>query len=198
MGGKPQSDKEERMKKHIAACISLVAVLSFGAGAYAADEKKVERSQAVTITATVDAVDQATRMVTLKTPEGKLVSFVADAAVKNLAQVKAGDKVTVKYYESLVMRVLKPEEASVNQASAGAAAAKPGEKPAALGAKEVIVTVTIEGIDKAKGTVTFKGPAGNVNTIRAEDPKNLEKIKVGDRVAIAYTQALAIAVEKAK
>jgi hypothetical protein len=36
-----------------------------------------------------------------------------------------------------------------------------------------------------------------VRTIRAEDPKNLEKIKVGDRVAITYKEALAISVEAA-
>ena len=46
--------------------------------------------------------------------------------------------------------------------------------------------------------MTFKGPAGNSNTVRAEDPKNLEKIKVGDRVAITYTEAVGIAVEAAE
>jgi hypothetical protein len=70
--------------------------------------------------------------------------------------------------------------------------------PAGVGAREVSVTVTIEGIDKAAGTVTFKGPAGNSSTVRAADPKNLEKIKVGDRVGITYTEAVAISVEKAK
>jgi Cu/Ag efflux protein CusF len=186
------------MKKSIVACVSLAVALSFGAAAYAADEKKVEKSREVAITATVEAIDQATRVVTLKTPEGKLVTFTADEAVKNLAQVSKGDKVTVKYLESLVLQVLKPEEASVNQAAGGVATAKPGEMPAGVGARQVTVTVTIEAIDTAAGTVTFKGPAGNVNTVRAEDPKNLEKIKVGDRVAITYTEALAIAVEKAQ
>ena len=186
------------MKKSIVACISLAAVLSLGARAHAEDEKKVERSQAVSVTATVEAIDQTTRMVTLKAADGKLISFVADEAVKNLPQVKKGDTVTVKYYESLVMRVLKPEEAAVNVASAGAASAKPGEKPAAIGAREVSVTVTIEAIDKTAGTVTFMGPAGASNTVRAEDPKNLEKIKVGDRVAITYTEAVGISVEAAK
>jgi hypothetical protein len=186
------------MKKIIGACVGLVAALTFVAGTYAADEKKVERSRLVSVTAKVEAIDQTTRMVTLKGPAGNLVSFTADPAVKNLAQVKVGDEVTVNYYESLVLRVLKPEEASVNEAGAGIAAAKPGEKPAGIGAREVTVTVTIEGIDKAAGTVTFKGPTGNVNTVRAEDPKNLEKIKVGDRVAVTYTEAVAVSVDAVK
>jgi len=186
------------MKKSIVAGLTLAVVLSLGTAGYTAEEKKVEKSNLVAVTATVEAIDQATRMVTLKTPDGKLVSFIADEAVKNLPQVKVGDKVKVNYYESLVMRVLKPEEAAVNVAGAGVAAAKPGEKPAGVGAREVTVTVTIEAIDMKAGTVTFKGPAGNVRTIPAEDPKNLEKIKVGDRVAVTYKEALAISVEAAK
>ena len=51
----------------------------------------MERAQAVAVTATVEAIDQTTRMVTLKAADGKLVSFVADEAVKNLPQVKVGD-----------------------------------------------------------------------------------------------------------
>ena len=116
------------MKRIISACISLVAALSLGAGAYAADEKKVEKANLVAITATVVAIDQATRSVTLKGPQGNELSFKADEAVKNLPQVKVGDEVSVSYYESLVMRVLKPEEAAVNQAGAGAATATPRGK----------------------------------------------------------------------
>jgi hypothetical protein len=185
------------MKKLVVSCVSLAIALSLGAGVRAADEKKVERSMTVTVTATVQALDQASRIVTLKGPKG-LVSFTVDEAVKNLSQVSVGDEVVVNYHESLLLRVLKPEETAVNTAAAGVATAKPGEMPAGVGAKEVTVTVTIEGIDKAAGTVTFKGPAGNSNTVRAADPKNLEKIAVGDRVAITYTQAVAISVEKAK
>jgi hypothetical protein len=152
----------------------------------------------VTLTATVVAIDQATRVVTLKVPQGDTLTFKVDAAARNLPQVRVGDEVVVNYYESLAMRILKPEEAAVNEASAGLARAKAGEMPAGFGAEQVTVTVTIEGIDKAKGTVTFRGPAGNLTTVRAADPKNLDLIKVGDRVAITYSEALAISVEKIK
>ena len=46
--------------------------------------------------------------------------------------------------------------------------------------------------------VTLKGPEGNKETIKVKDPNNLKKVKVGDQVVISYTEALAIAVEKAK
>jgi hypothetical protein len=187
------------MKKNVVVYLGLVAVLSLGAGACASAPKKtsVERSNLVTLTATVVAIDQATRIVTLKGPKGDTITFKADEAVRNLPQMRVGDEVSVNYYESVAFRLLKADEAAVNEASAGVARAKAGEMPAGAGAQQVTVTVSIEGIDKAKGTVSFKGPAGQVTTIRAADPKNLELIKVGDRVAITYSEALAVSVEKA-
>jgi hypothetical protein len=178
----------------------LAVGLSLVVGGCATTPQKtsVEKSNLVTLTATVQAVDQATRMVTLKGPKGDTVTFKADAAVRNLAQVNVGDEVSVSYYESVVLRLLKPEEAAINEASAGVARAKAGAMPGGGGAQQVTVTVSIEAIDKANGTVTFKGPAGNLTKIRAADPKNLDLIKVGDRVAITYSEALAVSVEKAK
>jgi Cu/Ag efflux protein CusF len=119
--------------------------------------------------------------------------------VKNLPQVQVGDKVVVKYYEAIAFRVVPPGEATPGAGMTGAAAtAQPGQKPAALGAREVTATVTVEAIDLKAGTATVKGPEGNSFTVKAQDKKNLEKIKVGDRVEITYTEALGISVSKAK
>ena len=62
---------------------------------------------AVEVTATVTKIDQATRAVTLKADSGEVYSFVVDSAVKNLAQVKAGDVVKVAYTEALAYEVKK-------------------------------------------------------------------------------------------
>jgi hypothetical protein len=34
--------------------------------------------------------------------------------------------------------------------------------------------------------------------VKAQDPKNLEKVKVGDELEITYTEAVAISVEKTR
>src|SRR5688572_26076908 len=44
---------------------------------------------------TVSAIDHATREITLATPEGKKVSFHVAPEVRNLGQIKVGDKVSV-------------------------------------------------------------------------------------------------------
>ena len=46
--------------------------------------------------------------------------------------------------------------------------------------------------------MTLKGPEGKTVTVKAENPENLKKVKVGDEIEITYTEALAISVEKAK
>jgi hypothetical protein len=70
--------------------------------------------------------------------------------------------------------------------------------PGGMVAKQVSVTATITAIDKQKSTMTLKGPEGKLNTVKVQDPANLEKVKVGDDLMITYTEALAISVEHVK
>lgn len=152
----------------------------------------------VSVSATVEAVDLKTRMVTIKGPDGRSVKVHVDDRVKNLPQVKKGDQVVATYYESLAYEVRKPGQAEPGVAVASdVATAKPGEKPAGVGAQAVQVTATIDAIDTKANTVTLKGPDGDLTTIKVKDPSRLQKVKVGDLVEITYTEALAIAVEPA-
>jgi Cu/Ag efflux protein CusF len=59
-------------------------------------------------------------------------------------------------------------------------------------------TVTIQAIDMKIPSVTIKMDDGTVSSFKVEDKKNLEGVKVGDRVQITYTQALAISVAPGK
>jgi Cu/Ag efflux protein CusF len=155
--------------------------------------------QAVTVTAKVKKVDLKMRRVTLERADGESFTMTAGDAVKNLAQVKAGDSVVATYYESLAYEVKKPGDAVPGVVvGAGGGSAKPGEKPAGLGARVTTVTATITGIDKKTQMVTLTGPDGDVVSVKARNPANLDKVKIGDLVEITYTEALAISVEPAK
>lgn len=161
-------------------------------------EDRVERRNLVTVTAIVEAIDHEQRLVTLRGPEGRITTLRVDEAVKNLPQVRKGDQVLVAYYESLAFQVRKPGEASATQAAVveGLETARPGEKPAGIGARAITVLTSVEAIDKAHQTITLKGPEGRTETIKVQNPANLEKVVVGDRVEITYTRAVAISVEK--
>ena len=164
----------------------------------AGDPPKGEISQAVEVQATVTAIDLKTRMVTLKGPEGNETTIYVDERARNLPQVKVGDVVKIAYVEAVAWQVRKSNKGAPTATTESAEVrAKPGEKPGGAAARRVSITATIEAIDLANGTVTLKGPQGNSRTIKARNPANLKKVKVGDLVDITYTEAVAIKVEPA-
>ncbi|HUJ78685.1 MAG TPA: hypothetical protein VLY45_00055 [Nitrospiria bacterium] len=153
----------------------------------------------VSVTAKVKAVDLNTRIVTLERADGSTVEVYAGEQVRNLPQVRVGDNVTVTYYQSLAYDVTKAGEGSPGVTTAETLArAKPGEKPGGAAGRIITITATITAIDKTAQTVTLKGPEGNTLTVKARDPKKLEKVAVGDLVNITYTEAVAILVEEPK
>jgi Cu/Ag efflux protein CusF len=170
------------------------------ATALAAEQQAPRRvggsSTTVTGHATVQAVDLATRHITLRSDDGKSLTIVADEQIKNLAQLHAGDVVDVKYREAVVVDVL-PEGAGASVTAEGSAkTAKPGARPGAAAARRVTIVATIEAIDEASHYVTLRGPEGNSFDVKAQNPANLKKVKVGDVVRITYTEAVAISVRK--
>src|SRR4051812_5236828 len=174
--------------KRLLLCCGMAAILLVGC---AKDDKQATagpkpssfQEQKQTMTATVDAVDPATRMITLRGQDGDSATFKVGDHVRNLDQVKVGDRVAVDYYESVSIKVLPPGEA-VNDVRAAVDRAQPGEKPGGMVAQHTTLTATVEMLDKKKSMVTLRGPNGNLHTITARDPKNLANVNVGDRVVI--------------
>ena len=154
------------------------------------------KEKTTTVKATVEAIDLQNRIVTLKGPKGNVFDLKVDERAKNLPQLKVGDVVVAKYYESIALKVMPPGPAEGMKSTEAVAVAKPGESPAAMVANQVTVTATVEAIDPKKTFVTLKGPQGKVVDVKVRDPKNLENVKKGDQVVITYTEALAISVEK--
>ena len=102
------------------------------------------RTRSQTITATVQAVDLGTRLVTLKLADGKPFTIRASDKVKNLPQVKVGDVVYVDYYESVAIYVSKPDGGGTYSGSSTSVdTAKPGQKPGAAGVKEVTIVAIV-------------------------------------------------------
>ena len=151
-------------------------------------------AQTVKLTATVTAIDNATRDVTLKGPQGNEVTLTAGPEVKNFASVKVGDQVNVEYVEALTLELKKGGGLVVQRTDkAGVAGAKPGERPAGVGGRQVTIVADVIGVDPAKQTVTLKGPQRTVE-LRIPDPEQFKRIAKGDQVEATFTQALAMAV----
>ena len=153
--------------------------------------------ETATLTATVEAIDAATRTLTLKGEKGTYVDIVAPESVARFSAIKVGDKITARYYENLVLRVKQPGEKAVDT---GTVAATPGsgQKPGATAATQRTITPTITEIDNKVPTITFSGPNGWKYSSRVEDKKALATVKVGDKLDITWTDALLVSFEPAK
>jgi Cu/Ag efflux protein CusF len=185
---------------------ALLGLLATPAFAQATDTKAMKESspgkamaaRTRTVTATVTEVDAAKGTVTLKGPKGNELPLKVGPEVRNLGQVKVGDKVVAKYVESLSLTLKKDgkELRSANE-TAGAARSPAGDMPGAAVAEQVEVTADVIGVDTKNQILTLKGPKQTVE-MRVNDPKQLKLIKVGDQIQAVYTQALALIVEPAK
>jgi Cu/Ag efflux protein CusF len=193
------------MKKVFMWASAFVLVLSLAvAGAQekkaegTAERPKVVKERAIKMTATVEAIDLDKRHVTLKGPTGEKKTITVGPEARNLPQVKVGDLVTVTYYESMAVEVVKPGSGSGAGQASTIVRAKPGEMPGGTAIRTATVMATVTAIDKKENTLTLKGPQGNTVIAPVEDPANLDKVKVGDELMITVTEALAISVEHAK
>ncbi len=193
------------MKKAIILTAALVMIFTLAvAGAQekkaegTAEKPKVVKERAVQMTATVEAIDLGKRLVTLKGPSGETKTIAVGPEARNLPQVKVGDLVTVTYYESMAVEVVKPGSGSGAGQASTIVRAKPGEMPGGAAVRTATVMATVTAIDKKENTLTLRGPQGNTVIAEVEDPGNLDKINVGDELMITITEAIAISVEHAK
>src|SRR6188768_1545100 len=118
------------MKKLVA-----VAVLAaLGAAPLYAQDSAAAKGKGVMevgrVTATVEAIDQKTRNVTLKTSDGEKFTVTAGDDVRNLAQVNKGDIVTVEYGQALAVKLAKTDNKTrARTVTEGVQRAEPGQKP---------------------------------------------------------------------
>jgi len=176
--------------------------LSTPAKAQAAGMAGIGETEVISLRATVKAVDQKLRKVTLVGPQGNTMRLKVGDEVRNLAQVKPGHQVIVQYHASIAY-VLAPQGTKLPNDSltmAGVRAA-PGQMPAgAVGAK-VVVTSTVVGVDPLTHTLQLVDPSGglirSVDVVTPEGQQNMKLIKVGDTITAVISEAVAIAVEPA-
>jgi ribonuclease HII len=176
------------------ACMPLVGL--------AGEPKKVSEQNVTKATATVQSVDQDTRSLVLRSSDGVDTLVVVGPEVRNFEQIRAGDTVSATYKEALLAEVVPRGTATTEpRTTIAKARAKPGEMPAASIAASVSSDVVIQSVDQSFDTVTFKRSDGVVRTVAVEDPKATQfvrNLKPGDEVRITYTEATAIALNKAE
>jgi len=175
----------------------IAAALLLPLAAHCLAQTKEMRGQTVTVSATVEAVEPATRTITLKLLQGNYVDVVAPVSETRFSEIKAGDQITATYYQNVVLRLKKPGEKSADRdttAGTGSAGKKPGVSPST----QRTITATITAIDLQVPSISFSGPNNWTYSSPVEDRKALERVKVGDKVDIMWTVALLVSFEVKK
>jgi Cu/Ag efflux protein CusF len=152
----------------------------------------------ISASALVEAIDQKTRKVTLKLPQGSR-TFTASDEVRNLDKIKAGDTVQVMYMESVTLELMKDGKSVVGRTEAAVAGrAAPGSSPGGIALREVTAVADVMNVDAAKKIVTVKNAQGEMVDLPIQDPEQIKLVKKGDQVKTTYREALAVGIEPAK
>ena len=160
----------------------------------ASEPGKAVAVSVVEATATVVAINTATRTVTLKRADGRLVEVFCGDDVKNFAQISVGDNVKVSYQEALTLELKKTRAPLAASGTTSEVRAEPGARPAGAVGREITVLADVVAVDPKKSTISLKGPAGNVVELKVRNPDHFKVVKKGDQVEAVYSEALAVAV----
>ena len=183
------------MKRFVVGLVAAAAVVSMAGPAMA--QSKTVKSEMRTETGTIEAIEAATRTVTLKKADGTFVTTVAGPDIARFAELKLGDTVNVRYYENVVVRVKQPGEPDVISGAKGTTGSEQ-VLPGGTRAKQLTITATITAIDPNAPSITFTGPNGYKYSSKVQDTEALAKVKVGDKVDIVWTEAMLVSVERGK
>ena len=147
--------------------LASILLVSLTTGMLAAQQAKDKstRMELVSITGEVTAVDPAARTIRLRGPLGGEISGKVSEEVKNLAQIKVGELVTIAYYESLAISVKRKGETTVLFKSASGDSAEAGERPAGYSATTETVVVTVVAVDAEKRSLVVQNDKGVITGV---------------------------------
>jgi Cu/Ag efflux protein CusF len=184
------------MKRTLAALAAL-ALLPLAAFAQApAAPKPVTQTDSIELTATIQAIDKTAREITLKAKDGDVETVYCGPEVKRFDELKVGDTITFKYYESIAYVIRKPgAPSSLPVPSEPTISRGKGPRPGGTIAQQETATVVVKSIDLKVPSITVQTEDKRTVSFKVEDKKNLKDVKVGDKVEVTYTEAVMISVK---
>jgi len=153
-------------------------------------------TETVTITATVIAVDAATRAVRVRGPEGRERVIEAGPQVRNFDQIDVGDQLRVTLLEEIAITVDPTGSAPGVAETSGMAVAAKGDRPGAVMADTITITARVVAIDHGAREIALEEPDGTVRTVKVGPRADLQKVRPGDSLQFQLTEAIAIGVEE--
>jgi len=167
------------------------AVLAMGvlSGAAFAQSVTKEITPPLTQTVTIQTIDSTNRLITVKDSKGEEKLVYAGPEVKRFDELKVGQQVQIRYYESIVFTLARPDQPTAALSESSATTPATSKLPGGTVARQMKATVDVVSVDQSVPSITIKTAKGNTITRKVEDAKLLAGIKPGDRIVITYTEA---------
>lgn len=163
------------------------------------EQPSKERWNLVSSEGTVTKINKKTRELTLMGPEGDLNTIKAGEQIKRFDEISVDDKISFDYWTYIKAEFREPtltERATPLQIISEAGKAPEGVAPGALVGAVAKAIVTIEVLNRPYMLATVRGPGGNFMTIPVQDPKILEKVRIGQEFILTYAEAIAVSLKK--
>ena len=186
--------------------ITLLLTLTLAAPAFAQtspEDKPLAKEKwiSVNIQASVENINKEKREITLKGPQGNLVTLTATEAVQRFDEIKVGDTIQAEYWTFLRAEFREPtaeEKATPLVVLAEAGRAPKEVDPAGAVGAVVKAVVEVISIDKKGKLVAIQGPRGNFMILPVADETVLKNLKVGEVVIMTYAEAVALSLSSDK
>jgi Cu/Ag efflux protein CusF len=140
---------------------------------------------------TVTKVDPKARTVTFRGPKGGVATLNIPPEAQNLDQVKPGQQYKMKYVEAVAVAISKGGAPSASAGEQVKLAPK-GAKPGGMMVRSAQISGVVDAIDYTNRYVAVRGPKGNTLALKVAEDVALDQLSAGDRITLAYTEALAV------
>ncbi|HKO88642.1 MAG TPA: hypothetical protein VJU83_09010 [Burkholderiales bacterium] len=160
--------------------------------------KEAGAMQLQRVSVRVEAVDQKNRIVTLKGASGNVYSLTVGEEVRNLPQIKVGDRVDIDHYEAVAIDVKKTDAEPSLTVTTDMARAKKGAAPRGVVLRKIHIVTDVVGVNKDNQSILIRGPLGHLTQVKVRDPKLITDLQAGGQVDLTYIEGMAVAVHAAQ
>lgn len=147
------------------------------------------------VTATIEAVEKASRVVTLKTAAGSRLHVTAPEEMQGFDRLRVGDVVTARYFEAVAVRLARPGSPAPSGTPTTIVRRNDG-KAGSETRSERTVRATVVAVDLPGQTVTVKGQDGVERTMKVTDVSQLKALKAGDAIDVTFYESRLVSVER--
>ena len=172
---------------------SLLALLPALAGAA---QMPAPDTTPITRTATIEAIDKTTRMVTLKGPESTSFDVKAPDEMEGFDRLKVGDVVSATYFAAVAVNLRKPGAPATPDAPPTTVTERKDRTPGSVTRRDQTFTGKVDSVDVKASSLVVRQRNGRVIPLTVSDAAQLRNLRTGDDVEVRYYESLLIKVER--